>query len=145
MCQGTFTGDRAILSATLPWLSNSRASLRLWLGLQQLWHPCLRLLLGDCRPVMQSAAGFPGQWGESAGESTPLSPSSPLQEPSVSPILTQSCPPFICVCLFVCLFRGGWDRVSLCSFGACPGTWSIDHAGLKLTEILMPLPPKCWD
>jgi hypothetical protein len=32
------------------------------------------------------------------------------------------------VCLFVCLFR---DRVSLCSPG-CPGTSSVDQAGLEL-------------
>jgi hypothetical protein len=32
------------------------------------------------------------------------------------------------VCLFVCLFR---DRVSLYSFG-CPGTHSVDQAGLEL-------------
>lgn len=84
MCQGTFTRDT---SATLLGLSNLRAS----------------LLLGDNKPVMQPVAGFPGQWGESAGE-TPLLSSS-LQEPCVLPILTQSCPPFI-FCLFVCLFAG---------------------------------------
>jgi hypothetical protein len=32
------------------------------------------------------------------------------------------------VCLFVLVFR---DRVSLCSPG-CPGTYSVDQAGLKL-------------
>jgi hypothetical protein len=32
------------------------------------------------------------------------------------------------VCLFVCLFV---DRVSLCSPG-CPGTHSVDQAGLRL-------------
>ena len=47
------------------------------------------------------------------------------------------------VCLFVCLFVC-WDRVSLCNPG-CPGTHSIDQAALKLTEILLPLPLKCWD
>ena len=26
-----------------------------------------------------------------------------------------------------------------------PGTYSVDHAGLKLTEIHLPLPPECWD
>ena len=43
--------------------------------------------------------------------------------------------------LFVCLFV--WNRVSLCSSGS-PGTHSIDQAGLKLTEILLPMPPECW-
>ena len=32
------------------------------------------------------------------------------------------------------------DRVSLCSLG-CPGTHSVDQAGLELTEIHLPLPP----
>jgi hypothetical protein len=34
----------------------------------------------------------------------------------------------ICVCLFVCLFQ---NKVSLCSSG-CPGTHSVDQAGLEL-------------
>ena len=44
--------------------------------------------------------------------------------------------------LFVCLFwffKTGF----LCSFGACPGTRSVDQAVLKLTEIHLPLPPEC--
>jgi hypothetical protein len=32
------------------------------------------------------------------------------------------------------------DRVSLCSPG-CPGTHSVDQAGLELTEMHLPLPP----
>jgi hypothetical protein len=40
--------------------------------------------------------------------------------------------------LFTYLFR---DRISLHSPG-CPGTHSVDQAGLKLTEILLPLPPE---
>ena len=36
-----------------------------------------------------------------------------------------------------CLFQ---DRVSLCSHG-CPGTHSVDHAGLEHTEIYLPLSP----
>ena len=36
------------------------------------------------------------------------------------------------------------DRVSLYNPG-CPGTCSVDHTGFKLTEIHLPLPPKCWD
>jgi hypothetical protein len=27
----------------------------------------------------------------------------------------------------------------------CPRTHSVDQAGLKITEIHLPLPPKCWD
>jgi hypothetical protein len=27
----------------------------------------------------------------------------------------------------------------------CPGTHSVDQAGLELTEIHLPLPSKCWD
>ncbi|NP_001396400.1 C-_U-editing enzyme APOBEC-1 isoform b [Mus musculus] len=27
----------------------------------------------------------------------------------------------------------------------CPGTFSVDQAGPKLTEICLPLPPECWD
>jgi hypothetical protein len=37
-----------------------------------------------------------------------------------------------------------FDRVSLCSPG-CPGTHSVDQAGLELIEIHLFLPPKCWD
>jgi hypothetical protein len=42
-------------------------------------------------------------------------------------------------CLFVFCFFVFRDRVSLCSPG-CPGTHSVDQAGL---EICLPLPPKC--
>jgi hypothetical protein len=44
------------------------------------------------------------------------------------------------VCLFVCLFVCGFvfvffqDRVFLCSLG-CPGTHSVDQAGLKLRNL----------
>jgi hypothetical protein len=44
---------------------------------------------------------------------------------------------------FGLVWFGFQDRVSLCSPG-CPGTHSVDQAGLKLTEILLPLPPECW-
>ena len=37
---------------------------------------------------------------------------------------------------------GRWGRTGQDSFEACPGTSSIDQAGLKLTEIRLPLPPK---
>ena len=37
-----------------------------------------------------------------------------------------------------------WNGVSLCSRG-CPGTSSVDQAGLKLTDIHLPLPSVCWD
>ena len=36
------------------------------------------------------------------------------------------------------------DRVSPCSPG-CPGTLSVDQAGLKFIEIHLPLPPERWD
>jgi hypothetical protein len=50
---------------------------------------------------------------------------------------------FVCfACLLVCLL--GLDRVSLHSLG-CSGTHCIHQAGLELTEICLPLPPKCWD
>ena len=43
---------------------------------------------------------------------------------------------------FFLVFR---DRVSVCSHG-CPGTHSVDQAGLELElEIRLPLPPKYWD
>jgi hypothetical protein len=35
------------------------------------------------------------------------------------------------------------DMVSSCSF-SLPGTGSVDQAGLKFTEILLPLPHECW-
>ena len=45
--------------------------------------------------------------------------------------------------LFTCLLVYFWflERVSLCTSG-CPGTCSVDHAALELTEIHLPLPPK---
>ena len=36
------------------------------------------------------------------------------------------------------------DRCLLYRFG-CPETLSVDKTGLKLTEIPLPLPLKCWD
>ena len=44
------------------------------------------------------------------------------------------------LCLFV--FRG---RVSLCNSSGCPGTHLVDQAGLELTEIHLPLPPRNWE
>ena len=35
-------------------------------------------------------------------------------------------------------------RVPLCHPG-CLGAYSVDQAGLDLTEIRLPLPPECWD
>ena len=54
------------------------------------------------------------------------------------------------VLLFVYLFLRFsffffWDRVSLCRFGAYPGTQSGYQAVFKLTEISLPLLPDCWD
>ena len=52
---------------------------------------------------------------------------------------------FFCIILavleLVCLF---FEMVFLYNPG-CPGTSSVDQAGLELTEILQPLPPECWD
>ena len=47
---------------------------------------------------------------------------------------------------FLVLFVGlsFQDRVFLYSLG-CPGTCSVDQAGLKLAEIHLSLPPKCSD
>jgi hypothetical protein len=33
---------------------------------------------------------------------------------------------------------------SVCSPG-CPRIHSVNQAGFELTELLLPLPPKCWD
>ena len=46
---------------------------------------------------------------------------------------------------FVFCFFWFFETGFLCSFGACPGTPFVDQAGLKLTEIGLLLPPKCWD
>ena len=37
------------------------------------------------------------------------------------------------------------DRDSLCNSSGCPGTHSVDHAGLEVIEILLLLPTECWD
>jgi hypothetical protein len=44
--------------------------------------------------------------------------------------------------IFVCLFFR--DRVSLCISG-CPGTSSVNQAGLELTKIHLPLPSQVPD
>ena len=54
----------------------------------------------------------------------------------VSFIVTQ-----ISVYLLLFIFS---NRVFLCSLG-CPRARSVDQAVLKLTEIPLPLPLKCWD
>lgn len=46
---------------------------------------------------------------------------------------------FVCLFCFICLFQG---RVSRYSHG-CPGVCSADQAGQELTEIHLPVPPKC--
>ena len=45
---------------------------------------------------------------------------------------------------FMVLFCFVWDTVSLGSYGR-PGTHYIDQADLKLTELCLVLPTKCWD
>ena len=42
-------------------------------------------------------------------------------------------------------FIGLSGRVSLLNNHGCPGTRSVDQAGLKVTEIQLPLPPDCRD
>jgi hypothetical protein len=45
---------------------------------------------------------------------------------------------------FICEICNLFDRVSLCS--PCPrACYVADQTGLELTEILLPLPPECWD
>ncbi|KAL6030280.1 hypothetical protein STEG23_009295 [Scotinomys teguina] len=61
---------------------------------------------------------------------TPLDCTSPLLDTVTYPFVTYS-------------IQNMLDRVSLCSFGACPGMGSVDQAGLELTEICLPLPPEC--
>ena len=39
---------------------------------------------------------------------------------------------YMCVCVYL---------VSLCNSSSCPGTRSVDQAGLECTEIHLPLPP----
>ena len=46
--------------------------------------------------------------------------------------------PFVVVVLVLKVLH----MVSLCSFGACPGTHSVDQSILKLTEIYLTLPTK---
>ena len=41
-----------------------------------------------------------------------------------------------------CLFVLFWYRILFLAPG-CPATRSVDQAGLKLTEIRLPLPPEC--
>jgi hypothetical protein len=43
--------------------------------------------------------------------------------------------------MFSVLLRQGF---SVCISG-CPGTLSVDQAGLELKEIYLPLLPECWD
>ena len=44
-------------------------------------------------------------------------------------------------CLLLLFIKTGF----LCSFGTWSGTCSVDQAGLKLIEICLPLPSKCWN
>jgi hypothetical protein len=47
------------------------------------------------------------------------------------------------VCFFVCLLV---EKGFLCvNSHGCPGTCSVDQAGLEITEIHLPLPCECWD
>lgn len=54
-------------------------------------------------------------------------------------------PTYFSVLFFIILFVVGFSRqVSLCS-PSCPGIYSVDQAGMELTEICLPLPLKCWN
>ena len=47
--------------------------------------------------------------------------------------------------IILCVWEGSvQDRKSQGSPG-CPGTISVDQAGLRFIEISLPLPSKCWD
>lgn len=55
---------------------------------------------------------------------------------------------YLLSCFVICsvffLFCFGILRQSLCGPGH-PGTCCVHQAGLKLTEVYLPLPPECWD
>jgi hypothetical protein len=51
---------------------------------------------------------------------------------------------FICLFAFYILLKFGLF-FSRHGNPGCPGTFSVDQAGPKLTEICLPLPPECWD
>jgi hypothetical protein len=68
-------------------------------------------------------------------------------QPFEFPLLRILCIDPYPIYLFIWLV--GWvlvfqDRVSLCSCG-CPGSYSVNLAGLELTEICLCLPSKYWD
>jgi hypothetical protein len=46
---------------------------------------------------------------------------------------------------FFLMRRTGFETVFLFSSLSCTRTISVDHPGLKLKEINLPLPPKRWD
>ena len=48
---------------------------------------------------------------------------------------------FLLLLFFVLFFKTGF----LCSFGACPGTCSVDQANFELTDTCLSLPPDYWD
>ena len=39
----------------------------------------------------------------------------------------------------------GWGMTRSFSSCDCPGTHSVDQAALEFAEILLSLPPECWD
>jgi hypothetical protein len=48
----------------------------------------------------------------------------------------------VCVCVCVCVVLFCFSETGfLCVCPGCPGTHSVDQAGLELTEIHLPLPP----
>jgi hypothetical protein len=47
---------------------------------------------------------------------------------------------FVCLFVFVLFLR---QDLTICF--SCPGIHSVDHAGLEITDICLPLPSECWD
>ena len=67
----------------------------------------------------------------------------------MSPLTGVLCVNIFSRSLFACLhflFVFAFEMGFLCvNNPGCPGTQSVDQAGFRLTEICLPLPPKCWD
>ena len=51
---------------------------------------------------------------------------------------------FFSLLIYLFILGGFRDKVYLCNSPGCPGTCSVDQAGLG-SEINLCLPPECWD
>ena len=80
--------------------------------------------------------------GKKSLNSNPLHPSSKARHGQGSMVNWRDGPAIKDTCSFCFCF---FETRFLCSFGACPGTHSVDQAGLELTEIRLPPPPEYWD